>query len=153
MPHECRKPLAGPGARSGTDFDYPTTQNQCARQVSHNGATAGTPRAGVSVSYRIVKEVRTALRTGRVKLTGRGAALDRLLLVLIADDCHDDTRRASVGMAELSEITDVHRTTLWRSIRRLEAAGCLRVVEQGRRAGAHGKASVYEIPADLGGSQ
>lgn len=101
------------------------------------------------MSYKIVREVRIALRTGRVKLTGKTAALDRLVFFLIADDCRDDPRHASVGMAELTEITTAHRTTISRSIKRLEAAGCLRIVTLGRRAGVSGKATIYEIPADF----
>jgi hypothetical protein len=102
------------------------------------------------VSFKIVREVRKALQTGQVKLPGKTGALDRLVLLLIADDCRDDTRRASVGMSELSEITDAHRTTLSRSIARLRAAGCIRVVSIGNRvAGGKGVASVYEIPTDL----
>jgi hypothetical protein len=99
------------------------------------------------MSFRIVREVRKALRTGQIKLTGRTAALDRLVLLLIADDCHDDDRCASVGMAELSEITGMHRTTLSRSVGRLQDAGCIRIVHLGNRApDGKGTASKYEIP-------
>lgn len=100
------------------------------------------------MSYRIVREVREALKTGRIVLTGKTGPLDRLVWVLIADDCRDQTRLASVGMDELSEVTGAHRTTISRSIGRLEDAGCIRRISLGNRAAeGKGQVSKYEIPA------
>lgn len=103
------------------------------------------------MSYRIVREVRAALKDGRVTLTGKTALLDRLVFVLLADDCRDNTRLASVGMEELSEIAGVHRTTISRSIGRLEKAGCIiRASRGGRDPDGKRKTSAYEIPVDFG---
>jgi hypothetical protein len=104
------------------------------------------------MSYRIVGEVREALRTGQIKLTGKKTgALDRLVWLLIADDCRDDTRQSEVGMAELSEIVGVRRAAISRSVHRLEDAGCIHTVSYGNRAPGEGKGktSKYEIPAAI----
>lgn len=104
---------------------------------------------GAAMSYRIVKEVRRALRDGQIKLTGKTALLDRLVLLLIADDCRDDTRQASVGMAELSGIIGVHRNTIGASVGRLEKAVGIVASRGGRDPDGQRKAATYQFPPDF----
>jgi hypothetical protein len=102
------------------------------------------------MSYRIVREVRAALKTGRIVLTGKTGPLDRLVLILLADDARDDTRVASVGMRELSGITGVHRNTIGKSIGRLEKAASIRASRGGRDPDGQRKAGTYQFPPDFG---
>ncbi len=102
------------------------------------------------MSFRIVKEVRAALKAGRIVLPGKTGPLDRLVLLLLADDARDDTRQASVGMAELSAITGVHRNTIGSSVGRLEKAANIRASRGGRDTDGTRKAATYQFPPDFG---
>jgi len=83
------------------------------------------------MSYTIVAEVRAAQLGGDIKLN----TTEMCVLLLIADTARDATRLASISNTELAKLTDLHPTTVSRTITKLIGYKCIR---------QHGRGNQYQ---------
>jgi hypothetical protein len=93
-----------------------------------------------SVGYRLVQEI----RRGRPAKPGP----EWWLLLDLASDASDTTRRTACGYEYMAECTQASRATIFRWLGKLAKDGLLSVIEHSRspgRGGGEGRRAVYEI--------